>query len=53
MVRLSKWFVKHQKNDAGPKSVNALHVGIVGLLVAAYICHIMGVPFFNQIGAIP
>ena len=49
MVRLSKWFVKHQKNDGwGQKSVNALHVGIVGLLVAAYICHIMGGPIFQS-----
>ena len=49
MVRLSKWFVKHQKNDGwGQKSINALHVGIVGLLVAAYICHIMGGPIFQS-----
>ena len=41
--------MRHQKNDGwNQKSINALHVGIVGLLVAAYICHIMGGGIFKS-----
>ena len=49
MVRLSKWFVRHQKSDGwNYKAINALHVGIIGLLAVAYICHIISGPLFQS-----
>ena len=48
-VRLSRWFVGHQKIDGwNQNSINALHAGLVGFLVVAYICHIAGGPIFQS-----
>ena len=46
--RLSRWFVTHQKSEAyNEKTLNALHVRIVALLVVAYACHVIGSPFIR------
>ena len=45
-TQLARWFVRHQKSEAyNEKTLNALHVRIVALLLVAYACHVVGSPF--------
>ena len=39
-----------EERSLGLQIITVLHVGIIGLLIAAYICHIMGGAFLNLIG---